>query len=101
MPLSVTQIEAEWPKQEYEVAHGQLRVGLLSYAPSESRWCWTIDGIAGGPDDLLRAGVGATLPAARAQMDEQWARWLAYAKLEPIEPNGAHAVPPRRRADQE
>ena len=81
MALSVKQAEAEWPREEYDVTHGEFRVGRLSYVTSESRWCWTMSGVAEGPDDLLRAGVAVTLPEAKAQIDNQWARWLAYANL--------------------
>ena len=95
MSLSLKRTDAE--KLEYDVMHGEWQVGRIWYTP-ETRWCWTFGGIAGGPDDLLRAGVGATLPEARAELDDQWAKWLAYAKLEPSESSNA---PPRRsRQDQ-
>jgi hypothetical protein len=99
MSLRVKQIEAEWPKEEYDVMHGQWPVGRISHSP-DSDWTWTLGGLAGGPDDLRRAGITATLPEAKAQMDDQWAKWLAYVKLEAIEPNGTHNLPNRRRPDQ-
>jgi hypothetical protein len=97
MSLSVKQIEAEWPKEEYDVMHGQWLVGRISHSP-DSDWTWTLGGLAGGPDDLRRAGITATLPEAKAQMDDQWAKWLAYANLEPSEPS---ARPHRTRPDQQ
>ena len=97
MSLSVRQAEADWPKEEYDVMHGEWQLGRVSHAP-DSPWCWTLGGIAGGPNDLVRAGVAASLPEARTQIDDQWNRWLTYAQLEPIEAN----VNPsnRQRPDQ-
>jgi len=100
MSLSVKQIEAEWPREEYAVMHGEWPVGQVSHSP-DSGWTWTFGGLAGGPDDLRRAGVGATLPEARAQMDEQWAKWLAYANLvQSDEPSPVPDSANRGRADQ-
>jgi hypothetical protein len=97
MSLTLKQIEAEWPKEEFEVMHGQWQVGRVSHSP-DLGWTWMFGGLSGGPDDLRRAGIAAALPEVRAQMDEQWAKWLAYAKLDPIE--DPHNLANRRRPDQ-
>ena len=98
MTLTVKKIEAEWPKEEYDVVHGQWTVGRISHR-QDSDWMWTLGGLAGGPDDLRRGGVGATFSESKAQMDALWAKWSAYAELEAIEPNHKHR-PNRQRPDQ-
>jgi hypothetical protein len=80
--------------------HGELRVGRIWSSPGgnpEVGWLWTLNGIFSGPDaDLRHSGLAATLVIAKAELETEWAKWLAWANLsEAFE--SAQATPARNR----
>jgi hypothetical protein len=83
MDLVVTpNSEASGAMFNFNVMHGQLRVGRIRYdgglGPA-SPWIWTITGVLDGPNAMRRAGVAATIEEAQATLKENWEQWLVWA----------------------
>jgi hypothetical protein len=70
---------------DYLLMHGRLPVGRIcrrhSAFRADANWLWTLNGVIGGPDTLCRAGTSASPETAEAQVNENWSRWLQWAKL--------------------
>jgi len=54
-------------------------------APTHLQWFWAITSIFGTPSDLRMDGHAPTLESAKAQLGENWRKWLSWAKLTEIE----------------
>jgi hypothetical protein len=85
MSLVLHQNDEEWPREDYHVLHGELRVGRIWNNPSgtpEAQWLWTMYGVFSEADaKLSHAGSAATLPEAKAGLGSEWQKWLAWADL--------------------
>jgi hypothetical protein len=53
-------------------------------APEALRWYWTLNGVH-APRIATTSGKVATLDRAKAQLAENWRKWLAWAGLQEIE----------------
>jgi hypothetical protein len=52
---------------------------------STTQWLWAINGVQQTPPDVMRlAGVTGSFEEAQAELKENWAKWLAWAKLQEI-----------------
>ncbi len=50
-----------------------------------SQWLWAINGVQQTAPDVMRlAGVTGSFEEAQAELKENWAKWLAWAKLQEI-----------------
>ncbi len=47
----------------------------------EPRWFWSIQGVLGKPADMRDHGDALTLESAKAELEANWRKWLAWAKL--------------------
>jgi hypothetical protein len=85
-PTLITNKRSETP--DYVVLSGGLSVGRIyedvSSLQESSRWYWTIYGVHAGPNVMAIQGHAATLDEAKATLRENWAKWLAWAKLEEV-----------------
>jgi hypothetical protein len=54
-------------------------------APPDLQWFWAITGIFGTTPDMRMDGHAPTLESTKAQLGENWRKWLAWAKLTEIE----------------
>jgi hypothetical protein len=102
MSLVLQQTEEEWPREDYHVRHGDLRVGRIWNNPSArpgTQWLWSMNGVVSEADAKLRyAGSAATLAAAKAELATEWAKWLAWADLcEEAQPGGRGVAPDGRQ----
>jgi hypothetical protein len=64
---------------------GGLEVGRLYKRASvrdDAQWVWAINGVIAAPDVMRSAGMAASFEEAQAQMNENWQKWLAWAKLQ-------------------
>jgi hypothetical protein len=96
MPLVLHQNDEAWPREDYHVRHGELRVGRIWNNPSASantQWVWTLNGVFSEAEAMLcHAGSAPTLPDARAALGKEWHKWLAWACLsEEAEPSASTA----------
>jgi hypothetical protein len=55
------------------------------HAPEELRWFWALNGVH-APQVVTTSGKVATLEQAKAQLAENWRKWLAWAGLQEVEP---------------
>jgi len=96
MSLAVKQGAGEWPREEYDVMHAELRVGRIwnsACGCSDMRRFWTISGVFSGPDANLRhSGSVGTFADAKAELTTEWAKWLKWAEL--LEAPGRNAARP-------
>jgi len=50
-----------------------------------TQWFWAINGVQHAPADVMRlAGVRSSFEQAEAELKENWAKWLAWAKLQEL-----------------
>jgi hypothetical protein len=69
---------------DHLVMNGGLNVGhIYQSAPSSgaaAQWLWSINGVKlAGPQVMCVAGMTASLDQAKAAMNENWEKWLAWA----------------------
>jgi hypothetical protein len=73
---------------DYHVVSGGLRVGRVykraSAMRSEPQWLWDINGVHAAPGVMRLAGTTTTLEQAQAELQANWEKWLAWAKLQQI-----------------
>src|SRR5262249_14248009 len=89
MPLALHPNPASAPvrrKTDHLVMHGQLEVGRIymrdTLSNSESQWLWAINGVPRAAPGVMRvAGIAASLEQAKAELQENWQKWLAWADL--------------------
>jgi hypothetical protein len=76
---------ADASANDYQVLHGQLRVGRIYKRKvtliSGSEWMWALNGVPEGPRGLAITGLAASLDEAMAALKDRWAEWLAAAEL--------------------
>jgi hypothetical protein len=68
------------------VLSGELHVGRIykrdSADRANSQWLWAIKGVQRAAPDVMRvAGIAAALDEAKAELQENWKKWLAWANL--------------------
>jgi len=76
---------------------GGLRVGSIYKREfpktPEMHWFWALDGVHGGPDAMRISGMTATLDQAKAELKENWAKWMAWANLRDPTPDSSLGSP--------
>jgi len=72
---------------DHLVMSGNLCVGRI-YKRAFTRttqWLWAINGVQQAAPGVMRmAGVTGSFEEAHAELKENWAKWLAWAKLQEI-----------------
>jgi hypothetical protein len=75
------------PETDQLAMSGNLCVGRV-YKREFTRitqWFWAINGVQQTPPDVMRlAGVTGSFEEAQAELKENWAKWLAWAKLQEL-----------------
>jgi hypothetical protein len=74
-------------KTDHLVMNGQLQVGRIykreSLNEDDPQWLWAINGVQRAAPDVMRvAGIAPSLDQARAELQENWEKWLAWANLQ-------------------
>jgi hypothetical protein len=69
--------------------NGQLEVGRIykrdTPNKSDSQWLWVINGVPLAAPSVMRvAGIAASFEQAKAELQENWEKWLAWANLQEI-----------------
>jgi hypothetical protein len=75
------------PEAHQLAMSGNLCVGRVYKREftSTTQWLWAINGVQQTPPDVMRlAGVTGCFEQAQAELKENWAKWLAWAKLQEI-----------------
>jgi hypothetical protein len=75
------------PENDHLAMSGNLCVGRVyrRLFARTSQWLWAINGVQQTPPDVMRlAGVTDSFEEAQAQLKENWAKWLAWARLQEI-----------------
>jgi len=70
--------------KDYTVFSGRWGIGRIYEergARPDLRWYWTLYGPHAGLDIIRRDGRASTLEEAKAQLAENWRKWLTWAKL--------------------
>jgi hypothetical protein len=49
----------------------------------EREWLWAINGVQGPPEAMQTGGACSSLDQAKAELNANWEKWLAWAKLSP------------------
>ncbi len=91
LTLRLTRITEQPPATpDYVVYSGGLNIGRIyedvTGAQPAARWYWTIYGVHAGPAVMALQGRAASLEAAKAQLRENWEKWLAWAQLAELPP---------------
>src|SRR4030081_509896 len=92
MPLALHPNAASAPvrrKTDHLVMNGQLEVGRIykrdTPNKSDSQWLWAINGVPLAAAGVMRvAGIAASFEQAKAELQENWEKWLAWANLQEI-----------------
>jgi hypothetical protein len=90
MPLTFIPNPDSEPAQRHTdqlVMCGKLPVGRIYKREPASgvQWLWTINGVQrAGPDVMRVSGMTASLDQARAELKENWEKWLAWANLQEV-----------------
>jgi hypothetical protein len=71
---------------DHLVMSGKLCVGWIYKrgAASTSQWLWAINGVQQAGRNMRIAGRTGSFEEAEAELKENWAKWLAWAKLQEI-----------------
>jgi len=92
MPLALHPNPASAPvrrKTDHLVMSGQLEVGRIykrdTPDKSDSEWLWAINGVQRAAPGIMRvAGIAPSFEQAKAELQENWEKWLAWANLQEI-----------------
>jgi hypothetical protein len=89
MPLALMQNpEVPGDSSDHYVMSGELRVGRIYQRDTPGKpelpFLWAINGVYGGPDGMRVAGMAGTFDQARADLQGNWEKWLAWANLQEI-----------------
>jgi hypothetical protein len=100
MPLAlVRNFEAPQDAFDYYMVSGQLRVGRIYKRPitGELQFLWALNGVFSGPHDMRVAGMVSTFDQAQSALQENWEKWLAWARLQEGRDSAPQAAgePPR------
>lgn len=72
-------------RKDYAVVSGEFVVGRIyedrAVTREELRWFWAINGILNQPPVMRADGRAPTLDHAKAEVAENWRKWLAWARL--------------------
>jgi hypothetical protein len=75
-------------KTDHLVMSGKMRVGRIykreSASSSKAQWLWAINGVQHAPEVMRLAGMTASLEEAKAELQENWEKWLVWANLQEI-----------------
>jgi hypothetical protein len=85
MPLALMRnLEAPIETSDFYLMSGDLRVGRIYERQGTQRleFLWALNGVFGGPHETRVAGKVATFDQAQAALQENWEKWLAWAKLQ-------------------
>jgi len=90
MPLALHSNPASAPvrrKTDHLVMSGQLEVGRIykrdTPNESDSEWLWAINGVQRAAPGIMRvAGIAPSFEQAKAELQENWEKWLAWANLQ-------------------
>jgi hypothetical protein len=96
MPLTLMRnFEAPPEASDNYVLSGELRVGRIYQRVTIGRpeFLWAINGVFGGPNNMRIAGMATTFDGAQAAFQENWEKWLAWARLQEI--GGSNPAQPR------
>lgn len=92
MPLTMRPTGLEGPVQrdepDFVVLSGGLVVGRIyriQAGPQQGRWFWSVTGVHAAPVVMRITDRADTLEAAKAQLAENWRKWLSWARLKEIE----------------
>jgi hypothetical protein len=96
MPLALHPKPASAPDTDHVVMNGGLAVGRIykrdTPDKSDSQWLWAINGVWAEPAIMRFAGIAPSFEQAKAELQENWGKWLAWANLQDI--GGAVALQP-------
>jgi len=84
--LTLRPTHSDRRSEHYQVYSGEVRIGTIYHTrtrPDGKEWFWGINGVLHGP--LVFNGFAMTLDDARRELADNWARWLAAAKLSELE----------------
>jgi hypothetical protein len=89
MPLALMRnFESPQDATDYYLMSGDLRVGRIYERATQGRpelqFLWALNGVFGGPREMRVAGGAATFDQAQAVLQENWEKWLAWAKLQEL-----------------
>ena len=90
MPLALHPNPASAParrKTDHLVMNGQLEVGRIyrrdTPDKSDSQWLWAINGVPRAAPGVMRvAGIAPSFEQAKAELQDNWEKWLAWANLQ-------------------
>jgi hypothetical protein len=73
---------------DHLVMNGQLEVGRIykrdTPNKSDSQWVWAINGVWAEPGIMRFASIAPSFEQAKAELQENWEKWLAWANLQDI-----------------
>ena len=75
------------PEADQLAMSGNLCVGRVykRLFTKTTQWLWAINGVQQTPPNVMRlAGVTGSFEEAEAELKENWAKWLTWAKLQEI-----------------
>ena len=91
MPLALHPDPASAPagtNPDHVVMNGGLAVGRIykrdTPDKSDSQWLWAINGVWAEPAIMRFAGIAPSFEQAKAELQENWEKWLAWANLQDI-----------------
>jgi len=73
-------------RTDHLVKNGHLQVGRIykrdSLDENTQQWLWAINGVQRTEPEVMRvAGIAPSLDQAKAELQENWEKWLAWADL--------------------
>ena len=90
MPLALHPNPASAPTSrntDHLVMNGQLEVGRIYRRDTPNNldsWLWAINGVWAEPGIMRFAGIAPFFEQAKAELQENWEKWLAWANLQDI-----------------
>jgi hypothetical protein len=72
---------------DHLVMNGQLEVGRIYRRDTPNNldsWLWAINGVWAEPGIMRFAGIAPSFEQAKAELQENWEKWLAWANLQDI-----------------
>jgi hypothetical protein len=87
MPLALMRnFEAPQDATDYYLMSGDFarRPYLERQGTQGLEFLWALNGVFGGPHEMRVAGMVATFDQAQAALQENWEKWLAWAKLQEL-----------------
>jgi hypothetical protein len=83
MPLALMRIfEAPQEAPDFYLMSGELCVGRIYKRATEARIAISLGTCSAGPTKPRIAGMAAMFNQAQAALQDNWERWLAWAKLQ-------------------